>query len=492
MPNDPARPPRPSAAHNRSTRSPRAAPGSALRPPEPPPNRPGASPSASNVDNVDTHQGASPRPQASNVDTNSPMARQPSPFNPVRDTRPGGADKTASQPARQATPGALRSPFDVPGLQKGATPSGPRGPDAQTVRSLDRARERLLARSRRHIPGAGKHTSGVSEATLAHYANRGRLLVNRYKRESGIPPELDDFDPRDFAAWMLSRKPELKPSTWRTYRQGACYVIEAMPHSEVDAALRLLMVDTAGEGDEGGSGLPRGRPPRRTSALKAKRFPRDDFAKVINYLRYYSRSHRASELMDWLVASIHTGLRPVEWRATALEERKDGKVWLHVLNAKATNGRGNGLVRTLELTGYSPEVLAAIRRMSERGLAWLEEGRYDTVKSQIGQLLYQVCERLFPNRQETYALYSCRHQFIANMKTLHAPEEVSALVGHGSDVTAAEHYGKRRSGWPPEFITERPQPMPDEVATVRKQLRFAEERNRMRESAGLVPPGGEA
>src|SRR3546814_20992999 len=59
-------------------------------------------------------------------------------------------------------------------------------------------------------------------------------------------------------------------------------------------------------------------------------------------------------LMDWLVAGIWTGLRPAEWRSTDLEMREDPpapfgrRAWLYVINAKATHGRGNGMIRSEE------------------------------------------------------------------------------------------------------------------------------------------------
>src|SRR3546814_11558463 len=97
-----------------------------------------------------------------------------------------------------------------------------------------------------------------------------------------------------------------------------------------------------------------------------------------------------------------TGLRPIEWRATDVEVRDDPtashghRAWLYVLNAKATNGRGNGVVRTIDLTGVSSETLEAIQRMSDRGARWLIEGRYDTMQNQCSQRLYTLCERIFP------------------------------------------------------------------------------------------------
>lgn len=413
--------------------------------------------------------------------------------NPVR----SGERTTARQgipqpPSFRRPPRGLTSPFDTLRPSRGCRPEGP---SEDVMASVERARQRLIRRNPNLVSANGGR--GVSETTLATYANRGRLLLNRFKRESGIPIDMDDFEPCDFAAWMLSLREEVKSSTWRLYRQGALYMIEAIPHPDVDEAIRMLTTDTASDLRQDSFFPPEdGRSrEKRTSARKEKRFPKRDLERVIAYLDHVSRAKRAGDLRDWLIAGVNTGLRPIEWRATALEETGTGdskRIWLHVLNAKATNGRGNGLARTIELTDYTPETLRAIRRMSERGLSWFERGEFDEIKGHVSQLLYHVCKKIFPDRKHLYALYSCRHQFIANMKSLYPLEEVSALVGHGTDVTTAERYGLRRNSWAPEDIPNRPRPLPEQVATVRRQMRFAEERRRIREAIGLPPRSGNA
>lgn len=62
------------------------------------------------------------------------------------------------------------------------------------------------------------------------------------------------------------------------------------------------------------------------------------------------------------------------------------------------------------------------------------------------------------------------------------------MVGHGITRTAAESYGRRRSGWAPDEIVERPRPVPEEVFLVRQRIRFFEERMRMRAAVGLPIP----
>jgi len=313
---------------------------------------------------------------------------------------------------------------------------------------------------------------------------------------------MDAVNPIEFVNWLFSLKPSFKPSTWRPYRQAAKAILATMPHDDTEAAIAMIDADineaAAMNAEEAPKPAnPKSRKqglPRRTSGLKEKRFPKDDFDKVIAYLRYYSRSRFAPILIDWMIAGVSTGLRPIEWQATEIEIREDpvapqGRwIWLYVLNAKATNGRSNGIVRTLDLSHFGDATLKAVRRMSERGSQWLEDGIYDTMQSQCSQLLYTVCDKLFTGRKRTYALYSLRHQFVANAKSYHRPEAVSALVGHVVTDTATANYAKRYSAWGPEEITDRPEPVPEEISTVRQRLRFFEERQRIREAAGLAKP----
>jgi len=409
-----------------------------------------------------------------------------------------------------SAPSATPEPDPVPVRLKGpgeSRASGPSGPDGDRVRRLREANKRnVVARAREKgvDPGAGSVTTapGVtrSEKTHNQYLDRGRMLIRRYRRELDLGSSgMDAVNPVEFVNWLFSLKPNLKTATWRPYRQSAKAILATLPHDDSEQAIAMIDADineTAAHAREEkapksratrGEGLP-----RRTSSLKEKRFPKADFDKAITFLRYYSRSRFAPVLIDWMQAGIATGLRPIEWQATDLEIREDpiapkGRwVWLYVLNAKATNGRGNGLVRTLDISHFEDKTVEAVRRMSSRGSQWLEDGVYDSMQSQCSQLLYSVCDRIFRGRPKTYALYSLRHQFVANSKSYHKPEAVSAMVGHVVTDTAVESYGKKTSSWGPEEITDRAEPVPEEVATVRQRLVFFEERIRIQQAAGLL------
>jgi hypothetical protein len=386
-------------------------------------------------------------------------------------------------------------------------PQGRSGPDKEVARLLREARKQGVidrARAKGRDPNEsnreGANGLSRSEKTQQQYLDRGNQLLARYRRERGIiQGDLLSLDMVEFADWVLSLKPTLKPTTWRPYKQSAKAVLSTLPDS--DQAIEIIDADTVESGSEperksGKSSIRKKGErelPRRTSSLKAKQIPKPDFDRIVNYLRYLSSSRYAPILVDMLIAGLATGLRPSEWMATSLEIVPDPNapkgryVWLYVLNAKQTNGRANGFVRTLDLASCRDETVDSIRRMVDRGREWLVKGVYKQMQGQCAQLMYNTSERLFPSRKLSYCLYTTRHQFMANAKSIHSPEAVSAMAGHGVTNTATENYGKKKSAWNLEDIQDVASPVADEVATVKRRHTFFEDRMKLREAAGLKP-----
>src|SRR3546814_5741830 len=88
---------------------------------------------------------------------------------------------------------------------------------------------------------------------------------------------VDDVNPLEWVNWLLSRKPTLRPSTWRYYRQSLIATVSALPHEDTEAALALLGADVNAGAEVKPPPIPGECLPRRTSALKEKRFPKDAF-----------------------------------------------------------------------------------------------------------------------------------------------------------------------------------------------------------------------
>ncbi len=315
--------------------------------------------------------------------------------------------------------------------------------------------------------------------TLSDYSARGNGLLARYRHELdlSIPPE--DIDPRQFVNWLLSLRPVLSVNTWRLYRRSANAVITCMPTIYIDQAIGVLFADHQVGRDEGRS--PRkvkGGPDAVGASLRAKRIDEDHFRKIKRAIRKLSKSQVVNWLSDWMDAGVSTGLRPSEWATAAVERRPDAscrhgeRIWLHVINAKACEGRPAH--RTLDMSDFSSETLRAVERVTRLTHDWVLSGRYAQRQSAVAALFHETCATLFPRMRLHYTLYSLRHQFIANMKTIYSREEIAAMAGHIDIDTQTEHYGKRRSAW--STVADVPAPIPEQVAYVRQRLEMADER----------------
>ncbi|WP_158933114.1 hypothetical protein [Acidisphaera sp. S103] len=306
---------------------------------------------------------------------------------------------------------------------------------------------------------ADRKISVPTLSTLDAYRCRGVRLFARFRNELGC--DADDITAMDFATWLLRLRPTLRSSSWRLYRAAALHMIRGMPGDEVEAAVALLKAPA-----------PCPQPTvKRGSARKEKLVRKADLDRVLADLRVASRSRLAPVLIDWLWAGVLTGLRPGEWRAAAVVV-EDGRVLLITENEKATNGRGLGPTRTLDISAFSRRDLECVIRMAAVGARWSVDGIFADQQAQCGALLHQVCRRLWPGRERGYALYSCRHQFTSNAKAALPIEEVSALLGHIATKTANRHYGRRQSAWSPKDLPPLPRPLPSAIAQVRRNARM--------------------
>jgi hypothetical protein len=148
-----------------------------------------------------------------------------------------------------------------------------------------------------------------------------------------------------------------------------------------------------------------------------------------------------------MAANNIVGLRPIEWKSAYIDV-VDGETLLVVVNAKNTNGRAHGMLRHLNLSNVKETEINLIHRQ----LAIV--GRYNTndtswarYYSAIRLTIYKMTRKALSSRRKYPTLYSTRHQFAANAKSVGLSKvEIAALMGHAVDVTAAEHYGRRKHG----------------------------------------------
>jgi integrase len=245
--------------------------------------------------------------------------------------------------------------------------------------------------------------------------------------------DLGDVTVDRFIDWMVEKiKPGLASNSWRQYRSAVLWILERSGKpAHLAAALKLKQ---SGAGVANASGA-------RTSSNKLKRLPADDLGRLVAFLSTASSKY-APALVSYLHASTGTGLRPCEWATAKFMMHPDGSATLTVSNAKRTNGRGHGDVRTLTWADANAVEVEAIVATIDL-LKPLTRVQAASLYKAMQRLLRTACSALWPKRR-SLTLYDGRHEFAAGMKVLTSRLETAAVLGHASDETATVHYGRRR------------------------------------------------
>lgn len=291
--------------------------------------------------------------------------------------------------------------------------------------------------------------------TETEYRKRSIQLIKKAMKELGIKKE-DNLDMRQFVVWLANKRPTISRPTWRQYKSSVIYFLEQLDSEDSVYALEYLR-----EQDSSGCVLKSDK----TSSRKLKKISLSEWEKIENYLKSNNGKWFAN-LHDWLKAGLLTGLRPIEWKNTKFFLYQDKIPALLVENAKHTNGRGNGAVRTLLLEDLSIQELKTIKDhlSNVRTFTSIGEDGYDFFYSGCSFTLHKICRKIWPRRLKHITLYSTRHQFSANAKSSGFSKcEVAAMMGHAVDITATIHYGKKISGNDSVLI----KPVKEEVDTVK-------------------------
>lgn len=289
-------------------------------------------------------------------------------------------------------------------------------------------------------PNRAREQSRTS-ATVDSYLRRANGLMTRLAKEMALPD--DAYPPPEaVVAFMRQNASQWKWSTFRQYQASlACrYEIEA------ERTGNALFMQTAEEIRR----LPYGdcvpaNAVGQTSSRKRKGIRKADYDLLVANLSNPTRNgYYAKRASLWLMAAVATGLRPREWEHAELDEVTG---LLHARNAKATNGRGTGPMRSVPVApedmGIVRAHIASIREMLAAGRSFTE------IHENCAVAVYRACKALWgKDPTKRYALYSARHQFSANVKAVHSHEKVARLLGHASTRTARTHYAPKRSAWP--------------------------------------------
>lgn len=276
-----------------------------------------------------------------------------------------------------------------------------------------------------------------TEATEERYINRCEQLLRRYWRETGV--DFEFIHPIEFIDWLIEVMRGLKPRSFRHYKASVMF---ALPLADIctlwmDQALDGLALTSESICDYKG--------PPRTSSAKRKKYPPEFLDKMIDEVVKNTFEYKyGQELLLILIGTIALGLRPCEWRCAEIEVNDNtSNLVLHVQNAKVNNVRSFGPEREIEFGFLPKEVQAAIKHLVNLAT---ECTNWSKEYARIADLHYRLQRKLRPRAKGRYAIYSARHQYIANLKLAGVFDHIALLVGHGSRRTAAEHYGRKSAG----------------------------------------------
>ncbi|NUB17320.1 hypothetical protein GAY28_36490 [Azospirillum brasilense] len=280
--------------------------------------------------------------------------------------------------------------------------------------------------------------------TVAQYA----ALVERMRRLTGrvAGMDLDQVTEEDVVEWLIRAAPSYTKRTFRLYKAALLHQLDKVAPSPAarQARDRLAAVSDA---------IALKRSIR--VATKRKTVSVADLRMLADYLLHRRIGAKDGEpdsgiaageipvndlAFRWLIAGEYTGLRPSEWLDAKIG-KIDGRPHLVLKNAKNTQGRTFGETRLLDLSPLPSKRIDFLRDLIDELQGYQREGRFSAVMTACRKALWRANRAIWPHRKLHVTLYSGRHQFAANAKSMMTKDEVAALLGHRSNRTAGLHYG---------------------------------------------------
>lgn len=279
------------------------------------------------------------------------------------------------------------------------------------------------------IDGLGQVVTKL-EQTLEEYRERVSTLTRQASGQLGHQASL-----LETINFLAHRHDEYKPASLRKFFAALTLAVdEAVARGEFAGHQERAHRDALAT-------RPRPRPSGaepRTSARKRKQFSKADLHAVCTFL--LKRGKPDDKLLVLLlVHGVFLGLRPSEYSDADMQG-----CMLVIRSRKVTNGRGLGEFRELDLSDILEAEIDSIHRLIA-DFATAGQGELELLLDRLGSRLRRACKRL---GIKSIALYTTRHQAIANMKKAgKTAREIAAAVGHKSLLTANKSYAPRSSGW---------------------------------------------
>ena len=287
------------------------------------------------------------------------------------------------------------------------------------------------------------------DKTESNYLNRAKSIINRYQIKH---KQRFDKEPTAFCNYLIEITSGKTQSNLRQIKASCAFYASSLGFPDLAMQISELQSEQATSKSEG----------NKTSSQKKKFITFEEEQIIHNYLLKEIKSgvdcsYWNKPTFVFFKAGLSVGLRPSEWQGSELltEVNDDCQEMtppiLKVKNGKHTNGRSYGEYRYLGVSTLKPIEMAMLKEALAKSknpknsvgepISWDEY--YTGMKGR----LYNITKRLFPKNKKRPTLYSCRHQMIANMKLSgYSLVEIACISGHLTDVTASEHYGKRRFG----------------------------------------------
>ena len=247
-----------------------------------------------------------------------------------------------------------------------------------------------------------------------------------------------------YAAIWASKKwsNKYRPNTWAQYRCSIRFIAELFLQRDkinqetYDKTCLILEKTIAGDKSELDP---------QTSSHKKKSFNPKEIKALEDFVNQENKKYRwGKATLYWVKASVFVGLRPIEWKSAKYSKEES---ILIVKNAKNTNGRANGKYRNLSLKHLGDSDIDVILKHLDFAKRMNDNDKWDTYYQGCSNFIKYATRKLWPHKERRPSLYSGRHQYSANMKASGCKRnEVAALMGHSSDETASQHYGKKIFG----------------------------------------------
>lgn len=238
-------------------------------------------------------------------------------------------------------------------------------------------------------------------------------------------------------------------STYRQFKAAFTYVLGRMEHHKAIEILHNAEIELVEASNH-------------TSANKKKNLTEIELEVLEEALETKAKINN-----HWLDKPLYTifsclcltGMRPSELESSEYiqdpvlpTEGYDGTYpVVKIKNGKYTYNRSFGLYRYVGVSQYSKkqQLLIQLGISYAKALKGLDgeeltlANYYEALRKKFARLV----EKKFKCPAKSISLYTCRHQFIADLKfSGYSPVEIAAMVGHKITKTAAEHYGKYKHG----------------------------------------------